>query len=163
MGINFLLSRELKSSVAYESLEHLLDNDDFFRLKNIYCGNKSYTKEVQGEKLSYVKVDDNDVYVRVESYDNVLIECKVYNHHNNIKIRRRDFKEQPIKEDVHFYSYDFVTGNSYVSTIYRDVYRSKDGEKPVTTLYNKSVFNRNGDLIDFYKEENEDNKKRKYK
>lgn len=163
MGINYLLSRELKSSVAYESLEYLLDDDTFFRLKNIYCSKNSYTKDNQGEKLSYVVVNDNDVYIRVESYDNVLIECKVYNHHNNIKIRRRDFTEQPIKEDTHIYSYDFVTGDSYVSSLYKDVYKTKEGEKSITTKYNKAVFDYDGNLKDYYRDENTENKKRKYK
>ena len=51
MGISFLLSKELKSSVAYESLEYLLDNDDFFRLRNIYCDKESYSRNVQGDRI----------------------------------------------------------------------------------------------------------------
>ena len=163
MGISFLLSRELKSSVAYESLEYLLDGDDFFRLRNIFCDKESYSKNIQGEKIDYVRENDRDVYIRVQTYDNKVIECKIYNHHNNVKIRRRDFSTQPIEEDTHIYSYDFINGDSYVSSTWRDVYKTKDGEKSIVTKYRKAKFNFDGDLIDFTKDEDNDNKKRKYK
>ena len=163
MGISFLLSKELKSSVAYESLEYLLDNDDFFRLRNIYCDKESYSRNVQGDRIDYVNVNDRDVYIRVQTFDNKLIECKVYNYHNNIKIIRRDLNEEPILEDIHIYSYDFVNGDSYVSSTWKDVYKTKDGEKTIVTKYNKSRFDSEGNLLDFYKEEGNDNKKRKYK
>ena len=163
MGVSYLLSKELKSSVAYESLDYLLDDDTFYRLKNLYCGDDSYSKVIEGEKIDYVNVNGRDVYIRIYTYDNKLVECKVYNHHNNIKIIRRDLNEQPVIEDTHIYSYDYISKNSYVSSLTKDVYKTKDGEKAITTKYNKAVFNSDGDLIDYYKEEDNDNKKRKYK
>lgn len=165
MALSYLVSIGLKYSVVYDSLEHLLEQPDFFSLKKVFCAKESYTNEGQGEKIEYITrfPESRDALIAIESRDK-LVECKIYNHNNNIKICRRDYKSYPIKEDEHIFSYDYKTGKSSVSCIKRNVYFSKDNENSEVTDYQKAVFDCDGSLCEFEDtvRKNEIVKKRKY-
>lgn len=166
MALNFLLSKELKDSSAYDSLENLLEHEDFSLLRNIYCAKETYSKFVQGEVIDYVTdfPESRDMYARVKTFNNKVIECRIYNHNNNVKIRRRDYSHNPVKEDDHIYSFDYKTGRSSVSSIYRDVYINNDKEYAKVTKYQKAIFEWDGSLYDFEDEVKtfDNNKTRKY-
>ncbi len=165
MALSYAVSIGLKYSVVYDFLEHLLDQPDFTALKNIYCGKDSYTNESQGETIEYCTnyPESRDALIAIESRDK-LVECKVYNHNNNIKICRRDFKSYPIKEDEHIFTYDFRTGRSSASCIKRDVYISNDNENAKVTDYEKIVFECDGSICEYENtvRKNDNVKKRKY-
>lgn len=168
MALDFLLSKNFKESSAFDSLTFLLDQDDFFSLKNLYCGKNNYDFYRQGETISYETEypHGHETVARIKTYDNKEIECKIYNHHNNIKIKRRDCKRIPMIEDEHVFSYDYKTGLSTVSSIKKEVFCNKDKEYFKVTQYQKAVFNEFGHLIDFDDQVREydksDKKRRKY-
>ncbi len=165
MAVDFLLSREFKESEAYELLKNLLDDRDYYALKNLYCGKEGYKSFNQGEVIEYDTEYPNghEAYASINTYNNQLIECRIYNYHNNIKIRKRDLRANPITEVEHIYTYDYRTGDSTASRITRNIYGSNDKEYSKVVGYSKAVFDYKHDLIDYQTEIKEFNsKKRKY-
>ena len=152
MALSFALSYELKESEAYDYLDILLNQDDFVTLSKLFCGKEDYEKDAQGELVSYHTgyPDNSDVDINIRGYDYRVIDCKIYNHKNNIKITRRDYSKYPIEEDVHIFCYDYKTGNSSVSNIYRNVYGSRDRERFETTAYSKMVFDYFGGVLEYH-------------
>jgi len=168
MAINYSLSRQFKESPVNDILDSLLEKNDFYQLKNIYCGKESYNKEIQGEFITYITDYPNsrDIYIKIKSYNKIEIECKVYNHSNNIKITRRNNATSPIKEEQHIFSYDYRTDQSTSTLICRDVHRGKNNDYYDITKYHKAIFNSDGDLYSFEDEIREDKKrieKRKFR
>jgi hypothetical protein len=151
MALSFALSYELKDSAAYDYLEGLLEQNDFMTLSGLFCGKEDYNKEVQGELISYKTgyPESNDINIMIRSYDYKVIECNVYNHKNNVKITRRDYSKYPIMEDMHVFCFDYRTGNSSVSNVYRNVYGTKDKERFESIAYNKMVFDYFGGVLEY--------------
>ena len=144
----------------------LLAQNDFVAIRDLYCANYDYTNYIQGETIEYVpNINENrDVYIKVKTFGNKEIECRVYNRNNNVKIRRRDYSKYPIKEDDHIFSFDYRTGRSTVSCIHRDVFVGNDTEYPKVTKYSKATFEWDGSLCDYEDEVKklDNNKRKKY-
>ena len=161
MALDFSLSRQFKESPVNDLLESLLEKFDFYQLKNIYCGKSSYNKEIQGELITYITDYPNsrDVYIKINTYNKIEIECRIYNHNNTIKITKRNNSKNPIKEEQHIFSYDYKTDFSTSIFICRDVHKGKNKDFYETTKYNKAIFNSDGDLYSFQDEIREDKKR----
>lgn len=165
MAVDYLLSRGFKESEAYELLQSLLEKREYYALKRLYCGKDDYKKFIQGEVIEYSTEypEGHETYASISTYNNQVIECRVYNHHNNIKIRKRDYNSNPVSEVEHIFTYDYKTGDSSASLIHKNIYGSNDKEYSKVTKYSKAIFDYKHDLVDYQDEVIEfENKKRKY-